>query len=86
MAGYQYSIHDQAFPKWDTDIATEEIFTLVVQVNGRVRDKMQVRADIGEEEAKNLALDSEKVRALLGGGKIERTIYVPHRLVNVVLK
>ena len=86
MAGYQYSIHNQTFPKWDTDLTTEEVFTLVVQVNGRVRDKLQVRADIGEEEAKTLALGSEKVRALLGVGKVERTVYVPRRLVNVVLK
>ena len=85
-SGNQYSIHSQAFPTWDADLASEEVFTLVVQVNGKVRDRLEVPADISEEEAKRLALSSGKVQSILDGGRVERAIYVPRRLVNVVVK
>ena len=51
-AGHPYSIHSQMFPKWDEGLAAEEIITLVVQVNGKLRDKLQVPSDIAEDEAK----------------------------------
>ena len=82
--GHAYSIHQQPFPKWDNALAAEEVITLVVQVNGKVRDKLQVPVDISEEEAKRLALESEKVQAHVGGKQVTRLVYVPRRLVNVV--
>ena len=56
----------------------------MVQVNGKVRDKLEVPADVAEEEAKSLAMASPKVQAHLGDKQVARTIYVPGRLVNVV--
>ena len=50
-AGYPYSIHSQTFPSWDDELAANEVITLVVQVNGKVRDRLQVPAEISEEEA-----------------------------------
>ena len=85
-AGHPYSIHNQSFPKWDEDVAAAEEITLVVQVNGRLRGKILVPADIREDEAKRLALASPKVQSYLNDKKVERTIYVPGRLVNVVVK
>ena len=84
--GRTYSIHNQMYPRWDEELAAEEIITLVVQVNGRLRDKLQVPADLAEEEAKRLALASPKVKAFLNDKQPERTVYVPGRLVNVVVK
>ena len=83
-AGHPYSIHQQAFPKWDDDLAAEEEITLVVQVNGRVRDRTSVAAGIDEEEAKTLALNSQRVQAHLDGKTVRNVVYVPGRLVNIV--
>ena len=84
--GYQYSVHNQAFPKWDDELAAEEIITLVVQVNGRVRDRLQVPASISEQEAIRLALASARVQVHVNDSQVERAIFVPRRLVNVVVK
>ena len=85
-AGYPYSIHNQTFPSWDEELAANEVITLVVQVNGKVRDRIQVPAEISEEEARQLALGSDKVQPFLSDKEIERAVYVPGRLVNVVVK
>ncbi len=83
--GGSYSIHQQSWPKYDEQLAREEEITLIIQVNGHVRDKVQVAASISEEEAKNLALSSEKIKAHLDNKKVSRVIYVPGRLVNMVV-
>jgi leucyl-tRNA synthetase len=82
--GKPYSVHQQAWPTWDEAVAAEETITLVLQVNGKVRDRIQVPAGIGEEEAKALALGSDAVARHLGGKEPRKTIYVPGRLVNIV--
>jgi leucyl-tRNA synthetase len=82
--GGEYSIHQQAWPEADPEIAAEEIITLIVQVNGKVRDRIEVPADIDEAAAKEAALASERVQSYLDGGEPRKVIYVPGRLVNVV--
>ena len=62
--GHEYSIHNQRWPEWDEELAKEEEITLVVQVNGKVRDRITVPASITEDEAKKLA-GEEKVKAHL---------------------
>jgi leucyl-tRNA synthetase len=83
--GHDYSIHQQRFPEWDDDLAAEETITLVVQVNGKVRDRIQVPVDIDETAAQKLALSSPKVQAYTEGKNVNKAIYVPGRLVNVVV-
>ena len=83
--GHAYSIHSQLMPQWDEELARDEEITLVVQVNGRLRDRIQVAADIGEEEAKRLAMESRTVQPHLEGKAVRQVIYVPGRLVNVVV-
>jgi leucyl-tRNA synthetase len=84
-AGHKYSIHNQSFPSWDENLVTEEMITLVIQVNGKLRDRVTAPASIGESEARELALTSERVRAHTDGKKIKDVIYVPGRLVNIVV-
>jgi len=84
--GHPYSIHNQPFPKWDEELAAEEEFTLVIQVNGKLRDRIRVPVTITEEEARELALSRERIKAYLKDGEFTRIIYVPRRLVNVVVK
>ena len=84
--GHPYSIHQQPFPKWDDDLAAEETITLVVQVNGKVRDRLEVPADIEEEAAQQLAMESPRVKSYTEGKSVVKTVYVPGRLVNVVVR
>lgn len=84
-SGHSYSIHQQPWPEYDEALAAEDKVTLVVQVNGKVRDRIQVPADIAEEAAKELALGSDAVKKHLDGKQPRRVIYVPGRLVNIVV-
>jgi len=84
-SGYDYSIHNQSWPQWDEELIKEEQITLVVQVNGKLRDRITVPASITETEAREIALGREKVKAYLEGKKIIKVIYVPGRLLNVVV-
>jgi leucyl-tRNA synthetase len=84
--GHQKSIHLEAWPKWDKEIAAEETITLVVQVNGRVRDRIEVPVGIENAKAERLARESEAVQRHVGDKRIVKVIVVPGRLVNVVAK
>jgi len=83
--GHSYSIHNQPWPEYDQKLAKEEEITLVIQVNGKLRDKVLVPASISEVEAKELALGRERVKAYIDGKKLTRVIYVPKRVVNIVV-
>jgi leucyl-tRNA synthetase len=83
--GRPYSIHRQSWPGWDEDLAREDEVTLVVQVNGKVRDRIAVPAWIDEGRAKELAIGSETVRKHIEGAEIRRVVYVPGKLVNIVV-
>ncbi|MSQ14577.1 MAG: leucine--tRNA ligase [Dehalococcoidia bacterium] len=84
--GHGYSIHNQSWPEWDESLTVEDEITLVVQVNGKVRDKLSVSASITEDRAKEIALASDKVKGALDGRQVAQVIYVPGRLVNVVIR
>jgi leucyl-tRNA synthetase len=85
ILGKPYSVHQQAWPEVDEAAAAEEVITLVVQVNGKLRDRISVPIDIGEEEAKAIALASEAVKKHLGSKPPRKVILVPGKLVNVVV-
>ncbi len=84
--GHPYSIHNQSFPSWDEKLVVEEQFTLVIQVNGRLRDRVEVPVSIAESEARELALGRERVKVHTSSREISDIIYVPGRLVNIVVK
>jgi leucyl-tRNA synthetase len=84
--GLPYSIHQQPWPRWDPALAAEETITLVVQVDGRVRARVEALADIDAEAGRRLALGNEQVRGYLDGRKIRRVVYVQGKLVNVVTR
>jgi leucyl-tRNA synthetase len=84
--GNPYSIHNQPFPQWDEKLAAEEEFTLVIQVNGKLRDKVNASININANEARELALGRDKVREHLKGAQPAKVIYVPGKLINIVIK
>ena len=83
--GKPYSVHTQSWPEVDEAAAAEDQITLVVQVNGKVRDRILVPVDISEEEAKEIALNSEAVGKYLQGKDPRKVILVPGKLVNIVV-
>ena len=83
--GHPHSVHRQSFPTWDAAHAAEDEATLVVQVNGKVRDKLTVPVNISETQARELAMASERVQPQIGGKNIAKVIYVPGRLINIVV-
>jgi len=83
--GHPYSIHNQPWPEYDEELVKEEEITLVIQVNGKLRDRVLVPASISEVEAKELALGRERVKAYIDGKKLTTIIYVPKRVVNIVV-
>lgn len=84
--GGEKSIHEEPWCEWDENLAKSSSITLVVQVNGKVKDKIEVDESLDQEEMKQVALNSEKVKALTDGKTIVKTIVVPKKLVNIVVK
>ncbi len=82
--GHPYSIHTQPWPKVDEVAAAQDEITLVVQVNGKLRDRITVPVDVSEEEAKAAALGSDQIQKALEGKLPRQMIYVKGRLVNIV--
>jgi leucyl-tRNA synthetase len=83
--GGEGSIHDQPWPQWDENLAKASKITLVVQINGKVRDKIEVDEAASEEELKQIALASAKVKELIAGKSVAKVIVVPKRLVNLLV-
>ena len=77
-------VHAQAWPTFDPALASALTETMVVQVNGKVRDRIEVDAGIDEAEMERLALASPKVQAALEGAAPRKVIARPPRLVNIV--
>jgi leucyl-tRNA synthetase len=83
--GEPYSVHERSWPTWDERLIAADEITLVVQVNGKLRDRIEVPAAITEEAAKELALSSARVRPHVEGRELKKSVYVPGRLVNLVV-
>ncbi|MBX4188485.1 class I tRNA ligase family protein [Candidatus Saccharibacteria bacterium] len=85
MLSHESSIHVANWPQWDEKLVAEEVITLAVQVNGKVRSEIVVTADITEEDALKSAKEDEKILAYIEGKPIKKAIYVPGRLVSLVI-
>jgi len=85
VLGKPYSVHLQAWPVLDPQAIIEDVITLVIQVNGKVRDRIEVAANISEDDAKVVALKSEVIQKFLGGKTPQKIIVVPGKLVNIVI-
>ncbi|MGD2114455.1 MAG: leucine--tRNA ligase [Acidobacteriota bacterium] len=82
--GHLGSLLDSTWPEWDEATLERERITIVVQVNGKLRDRIEVDAEAGDDEIREVALESEAVQRHLEGGAPARTIVVPGRLINLV--
>lgn len=83
-SGASKTLLETPWPSYDPDMLRTEEVTIVVQVAGKVRDRLSVPVDISREDLERLVLESDRVRSFLKGKPPERVIHVPGRLVNVV--
>jgi len=83
--GHTQSIFLQAWPVYDPTLLQGEEIEMVVQVNGKLRDKLVVAIDVTEDEAKETALESEKVKVFTAGKEIKKIIFVSGKLINIVV-
>jgi len=86
MLGEKGSLLRAPWPKYDPALAKEEEVEIPVQVNGKLRGRVLVPADADEALVKERALANEKVKAAIAGKKVVKTIYVPGKLLNFVVR
>jgi leucyl-tRNA synthetase len=83
-AGFNGLCCNQKWPVYNTKLIKEEKVLLIVQINGKVRDKIEVDADITQKEAEKIVLKSEKIKKIIGESEVQKIIFVPNKLVNIV--
>ncbi len=83
--GNKKSIHLEPWPEYDSKLIEDDIFELIVQINGKVRDKFNAPINISKEEAERLTLAREKIKLALENKKPPKIIFVPKRLINIVI-
>jgi len=86
MIGHNDSIHTQKWPSYDPSLTKDKEITLVIQINGKVRDKVNILSDISEEEIKNTVFKLPKVQNYIDGKIILKTFIVKNKLINIVVK
>ena len=84
--GFENSIHDEPWCEWDENLAKASKITLVVQINGKVKDKLEADEGASNDELQTLALSSDRVKELTDGKEVVKVIVVPKKLVNIVVK
>jgi leucyl-tRNA synthetase len=85
VLGHKDSVHRQPWPAYDEGQVAETQMTVVVQVNGKLRDRLLVAAGATEDELRQMALNSDNVQKFINGQAIQKIIVVPQKLVNIVI-
>ena len=83
--GYKGSIHRQKWPEYNLEMAKEKVLTLIVQINGKVRAKIEIDEDVSKEEAEKMALSQEKIIRYINKREIKKIIFVSGKLINFVI-
>ena len=84
ITGHPGSVHQQPWPLWDAEIARQEMIQVPVQVDGKLREVLQVAADAEQSEVENIALAQAKVQQHLAGRSIAKMIYIPGKALSIV--
>jgi len=84
--GHETLVHETMWPEWDDSLIVEDTMTIVVQVNGKLRATLELPKDTVEKDVKSQALAAENVAKFIGDSEPLKVIYIPHKLVNVVVK
>jgi len=83
--GQTRSVSETPWPTFDTELAQEEEYEIVIQVNGRVRGRIRVSEELDEKELLQQAMADSAVARLMSGQRVAKTVVVPKKLINIVL-
>jgi leucyl-tRNA synthetase len=83
--GGTYSIHQQSWPQADPELLVEESVKVAIQIDGRLRATIELPADVEQEHALKVALQTPAVQRHMGDAEIKRVVYVPNRVMNLVM-
>ena len=86
MTGHDGAIAEYGWVKADANALVVNEYEVVVQVNGKVKDKISVSADASQDMMKKQALETDKIKALLDGKEVVKVIAIPKKLINIVIK
>ena len=84
--GYGGSVHDQPWPDYDEKALVKDTVEIVVQINGKIKEKINIAGDSSREEMEKIAVENDKIKALTEGKNIVKIIAVPNKLINIVVK
>ena len=84
--GYEGSVHDQSWPEYDEKALVKDTVEIVVQVNGKIKEKLDIAGGLSREEMEKTAMENEKVKGLIEGKNVVKVIAVPGKLINIVVK
>jgi leucyl-tRNA synthetase len=84
--GKKTSVHEESWPKYDEDVLIKDTIEIVVQINGKVKDRLHVPSGLAREELERMAMEQDSVAALVGDRNVIKVIAVPGKLVNIVVK
>lgn len=84
-AGLKEMCCQQKWPKYDEKLIENKNILLIVQINGKVRDRIEAKSGISQKEAEKMAMKSDKIKALIGKTEIKKIVFVPNKLINIVI-
>ncbi len=85
LSGFKELCCQQKWPKYDERLIEEKSALLIVQINGKVRDKVEIKTGMTQKEVEKMVLKSEKMKALIGGAEVKKIVFVPNKLINIVI-
>ena len=85
VMGFELTLDQQVWPTWDEDAASEDMVTIVIQVNGKVRSRIEVEADVSDETLEKKAFEDENAKRFIADKPIKKVIVVQKKLVNIVV-
>ena len=84
--GYGGSVHEQSWPEYDESALVKDTVEIVVQINGKIKEKINIAGDLSREEMEKIAMENDKVKGLTDGKNVVKVIAVPGKLINIVVK
>ena len=84
--GYEYSVFNQKWPVWDESALVRDSIELAIQINGKVKGRIEVPSAASEKEIEDMVMANPETKGLIAGKQVVRVIVVKNRLVNIVVK
>jgi len=84
--GHNESVHRVNWPKYDEAAMVKDTIEIVIQINGKVKEKMNIKNNLDKAALEAIAMENEKVKVLIDGKNIVKVIAVPNKLLNIVVK